>query len=55
VNTAASHKNWFSAFHVDYIIARIHGGNDEANKLRWACTHSISAVDAHQKARLKMS
>jgi HNH endonuclease len=48
-------------FHIDHIVARVHGGGDEANNLSWACTQcnlhkgtSFASIDPDSKARVDL-
>lgn len=45
-------------FHLDHIIARVHGGNDDATNLCWACTQcnlhkgtNFASIDPESHAR----
>ena len=48
-------------FHVDHIVAQVHGGNDEVNNLCWACTQcnlhkgtKCASIDSETKARVDL-
>jgi hypothetical protein len=48
-------------FHIDHIIARVHGGGDEASNLSWACTQcnlhkgtSFASIDPDSRARVDL-
>jgi 5-methylcytosine-specific restriction endonuclease McrA len=48
-------------FHVDHIVARVHGGNDELSNLCWSCTQcnlhkgsNIASVDPQTGQRVDL-
>lgn len=48
-------------FHIDHIIAQVHGGTNEVNNLCWACTQcnlhkgtNLASIDPDTKARVNL-